>query len=108
MRFSNFRRGFSLTRSSVLKGDSAEFKVEIADCNGEHLDGEVEWVLKTGSAELRKGRCGSGKDLKIDLSGKPAGLYTIEFSKTYEYTVAYAAIFVTRRSRIYNPMQPYS
>lgn len=87
MRFSNFRRGVPITRSGVLKGDSAEFRVEIADCDGEHLDGEIEWVLKTGSAELRKGRCVSGKNLKIDLSGKPAGLYTIEFSKTYEYTV---------------------
>ena len=87
--FSNFRHSSpAITRNGMLKGDTAEFAVELADCDGEHLDGEVEWVLKTGSAKLQKGRCVSGKNLKIDLSGKPSGLYTVEFSKTYEFTVA--------------------
>ena len=88
VRFSNFRPHFSITRSGILKGDSAEFKVELADCDGEHLDGELEWVLKAGSSRLQSGRCISGKTLRIDLSGKPSGLYTVEFSKTYEHAVA--------------------
>ena len=88
VRFSSFRHSHPITRSGILKGDAAEFAVELADCDGEHLDGEIEWVLKAGSTELQKGRCVSGKNLKIDLSGEPSGVYTVEFSKTYEYTGA--------------------
>lgn len=88
VKFGNFRHRRPITRSGVLKGSIAEFKVELADCDGEHLDGELEWVLKDGSSLLQKGRCVSGKNLGIDLSGKPAGLYTVEFSKTYEHAVA--------------------
>ncbi len=72
-------------RSGIMKGNSARFSVSLEDFDGEHLDGEISWVLRSGSTVLKNGNCTSGKTLEIDLSSQKAGLYTVEFSKTYEY-----------------------
>ena len=85
--FSGFYRGV-LTRSGVLKGHKSGIEVALEDCDGERLDGEIDWVLRSGSETLKKGVCNSGKTLEIELAGNPSGLYTVEFSKTYEYTAA--------------------
>ncbi len=82
--FSPFRHK-GLTRSGILKGDRACFEVGLTDCNGKHLDGEIDWELRSGAEVLKKGRCISGKTLEIDLSGFRTALCTVVFSKTYEY-----------------------
>ena len=83
--FSLYRQG-GFTQSGILKEDKAGFEVSLEDCGGERLDGDITWELRSGSEVLKKGSCSSGKTLEIDFSGRKAGLYTVEFSKTYEYS----------------------
>ncbi len=83
-KFSRFDYGV-FSRSGVLKGNRASIEVALEDCDGERLEGKIDWVLRCGSEVLKKGACTSGKTLEIELAGHPAGLYTVEFSKTYEY-----------------------
>ena len=83
-KFSRFDYGVT-TRSGVLNGNRAGIEVAIEDCDGERLEGKIDWVLRRDAEVLKKGACTSGKTLELDLAGHPAGLYTVEFSKTYEY-----------------------
>ncbi len=83
--FSLFRQG-GLVRNGILKGNRACFDVRLTDCSGKQLDGDIDWELRSGPDVLEKGGCTSGKTLEIDLSGRRDGLYTVEFSKTYEYS----------------------
>ncbi len=117
--------------SAILRGDTASFTVRLSD-DGKEFDGDVHWTLYSGSTSLsaenedenggksatakdasaaagktakkalRSGKIGSGKTLSLDFSALPSGLYSVEFSKTLEYTTSEGKSHSTERKFTYS------
>ncbi len=78
----------TFTEKRILKGDRATFSVALKDSDGEEMTGDVDWSLSLGGTAVEQGVCASGDRLELDFRGKAPGLYTVKFSKTYEYGAA--------------------